>query len=222
MKLRWLHGWLIGAGLAFPGVTLAQECAGGACSNETGASGSCASGSCKTHKWHLDNCSNIPKGAQPAPNGTYVNRFIETQQNKAEMDDFVIYKHMWYKGGTDLGPLGRYTLDQIVKRLPTVPFPVVIATSKDAALDESRRDHVMAMLKLRGVDDPARVIVAYPIAEGLFGDEAPRIYNGIIGVGNQGTDTFGGGGGLGGFGRLPAGGFNAFRGFGGFGGIGRP
>ena len=33
-----------------------------------------------------------------------------------------------------------YTLDQIVKRLPTVPFPVVIATSKDAALDESEID----------------------------------------------------------------------------------
>ena len=72
-----------------------------------------------------------------AATGTYINKIIQIQDSKAEMDDFVIYKHMWYMGGTQLGPLGRYQLDLIAKRLPTVPFPVVVATSKNDGLDEA-------------------------------------------------------------------------------------
>src|SRR5262249_40280429 len=148
------------------------------------------------------------------------------QAGKAESDDFVLYNHMWCKGGTDLGPLGRYQLELMAKRLPTVPFPVVIATSKDAALDQARREVVVAQLAAWGFTDPTRVVVAYPIAEGLYGDEAYRIADAYLGLpgGGFGGGLLGGGlgGGLGGFGRLPGGGFNAFRGFGGALGIGRP
>ena len=63
------------------------------------------------------------------------------------------------------------------------------------------------MLAARGFSDPTRVIVAFPVAEGLYGEEAPRIYNGIL----QGG--FGFGGGFGGFG----GGYGAVGGFGAFG-----
>lgn len=171
-----------------------------------------------------DRCPNIPPGTQPAPPGTYVNKFIHIQAGKAETDDFVLYKHMWFRGGTELGPLGRYQLDLITRRLATVPFPVVIETSKDDKLDADRRDVIVSLLNARGFTDPDRVIVAYPIAEGLLGVESFRIYNGLIGTGTLGGGGLGGlggvGPGFGGFGGggfLTGGGFNPFVGSSGFG-----
>lgn len=171
----------------------------------------------------IDNCATVPRGAQPAPAGTYINEFIKVQETKAELDDFVIYKHMWYRGGTELGPLGRYQLDLIGSRLGGVPFPVVIETSKNDKLDEQRRDAIVALLAMRGFQDASRVLVAYPIAGGLYGDEAPRIYNGLIGLynfNNNFNNGFNGGfGGFGGSGGFSGSSFNGFNNFGGFGGF---
>src|SRR5262245_23584291 len=160
---------------------------------------------CCGHACRIDNCATIPPGAQPAPIGTYVNRWIHLQETKAEMDDFVIYKHMWFRGGRELGPMGRYQLDLMTQRLAQVPFPVVIETSLNDEIDADRRDIIIALLKSRGFTDPTRVIVAFPIAEGLYGDEADRIYQGYIrgfaGGLNQGVPFgFGGVGFGGGFG----------------------
>jgi hypothetical protein len=176
----------------------------------------------KGDRWYcVNNCANIPKGAQPAPPGTYINKFIEIQSGIAEADDFVLYKHMWFKGGTELGPLGRYQLDLISRRLARVPFPVVVETSMNDSLDQQRREIVVSLLAARGYMDPSRVVVAFPQAEGLYGDEAPRIYNRLLfggplgGLGRAGIT----GGALGtGFGGL--GGPGGFGGFGGFGGGG--
>jgi hypothetical protein len=205
-KRLWVHAWVLGAGLACPGAVLA-----------TGPITRC-----------IDNCATIPPGAQPALCGTYVNQFIHIQETKAEMDDFVLYKHMWFRGGTELGPLGRYQMDMIVKRLPGVPFPVVIETSKNEALDNARRETIVTMLAARGLTDKSRIIVAFPQAEGLYGDEAPLIYNGLLrgtrggangGYGGGGFGNFGGGfGGMGGGfggGGFGGGGFGGggFRGF---------
>ncbi len=204
-----LSACLLGAALAWPGAAQADwlfkkkdycgDCYGGHCKNR----------SIKQPFPKIDNCAQIPPGAQPAPPGTYVNRFIQVQQATAETDDFVLYRHMWYRGGSELGPLGRYQLDLISRRLQDTPFPVVIATAKNDALDEARRDVVVSLLKARGYTDETRVIVAYPIAEGLLGDEAPRIQQGILfgGFFNDQGGLFGGGFGFGGLG-----------GFGGFGG----
>src|SRR5207244_5628350 len=124
-KQKCLCAWLLAAGLVLPGIVRADG-DGDDCSTWTGKF---------RRAWRLDRCANIPKGAQPAPAGTYLNKFVEIQTGLAEQDDFVLYKHMWYRGGTELGPLGRFQLDLIAKRLSTVPFPVVIATSKNDALD---------------------------------------------------------------------------------------
>jgi hypothetical protein len=177
----------------------------------------------KNSRWYcVDNCATIPKGAQPAPPGTYINKFIEIQTSIAEADDFVLYKHMWYRAGTELGPLGRYQLDLISRRLANVPFPVVIETTKNDSLDQQRRDIIVSLLAARGFTDPSRVIVAFPIAEGLYGDEAPRLYNRLLFGGGQFAGGFGGGitGGAlgGGFGGLGGGGFGGGFGGGGFGG----
>jgi hypothetical protein len=174
MKSRWVHSLVVGATLA---------------SAEAGR----AHDSWLFRPLHfIDNCSTIPLGALPAPLGTYVNRFIHIQETKAEMDDFVIYKHMWYMGGKELGPYGKYVLDMIVHRLPSVPFPVVIETSKNPALDEQRLQIIIDLLAQRGINDPSRVIIAYPMAEGLRLGEAGAAGGGGAPGGGGG---FGGGGG---------------------------
>src|SRR5262245_11393802 len=125
-----LCGWLVGAGLAWSGHALAGDKGCSSCG----------------HWLCVDNCATIPKGALPAPTGTYVNGWANAQETAAESDDFVIYKNMWYRGGKELGPLGKYQLDLIARRLPTTPFPVVIATSKDDELDEARREVIVTLL----------------------------------------------------------------------------
>ncbi|MFN4260368.1 MAG: hypothetical protein ACK4RK_13820 [Gemmataceae bacterium] len=167
--------------------------------------------------WRVDNCAAIPSGAIPAPTGTYTRWWENRQAAKAEADDFVIYKHEWCDRSCELGPYGRYHLRQISKRLPTVPFPVLIQADSDEALNVTRQQVIIMTLLEHGIADAeARVIVGFPEAEGLYGEEAPVIYNESFqqstGFGGQG---FGGATNLSGFGGV--GGFGGLGGFGGFG-----
>jgi hypothetical protein len=134
---------------------------------------------------------------------------------KAAEDDFVIYKHEWFQGGINLGPYGRYHLNEIVRRLGGVPFPVVIQADFNEELNAARQQAIVRYLNYSGYHDAAmRVIVAFPRAEGLFGDEAFRIYTGILrggtrsggisgsgalGIGTSSMGGFGGGGRTGGY-----------------------
>jgi hypothetical protein len=166
--------------------------------------------------WCVDNCATIPPGAIPAPCGTYVRRAHDIQSAKAEADDFTIYKHEWLLAGKELGPYGRYHLNELVRRLPGVPFPVVIQPTPDGELNEARRKLIVHYLDLYGIPDAEqRVLVAFPQAEGLYGEEAERVYQQILeggqnigfgglfggGLGGLGGGGFGGGfgGGIGGF-----------------------
>lgn len=180
----------------------------------------------KGSKWAVDNCSTIPQGAIPVPNGTYVHAWQNAQAHKAEADDFVFYRQEWYLGGQELGPYGRYHLHQVVKRLPAEPFPVVVQPVPDEHLNETRRQLLVQYLAMNGVPDAdQRVIVAFPEAEGLNGEEAPIVYRQMI----RGTGGFGGNTGIGGsvsglgggFGGGIAGGMGGLGGIGGgFGGLG--
>jgi hypothetical protein len=153
-RIRWVHGGLLALCLL------------------TGCS----------YKWYWldpDNCSTIPPGALPRPNGSSVRDMMEVQAANAAADDFVIYLHFWaYEGdGTTFGPFGQWQWNEIVRRLPTVPFPIVIQPNgHDKLLDEARRLCLINQLgKLGFADAPHRVIIATPIAEALYGVEAPRI-----------------------------------------------
>jgi hypothetical protein len=204
MTPRRLSAWILPSALCllgWAGAARAQHCGWGCGYGHGHGAGS---------PWHIDNCATIPRRAQPAPPGTYVNRWTHLQETKAEMDDFVLYRHMWHRGGVELGPLGRYQLDMISNRLPGVPFPVVIETSLDDRLDEARREVVLTLLQRRGFEDATRVIVAFPIAEGLSGEEAPRIAQFYYVGGGIGGGGIGGLGSFGGFGGF---GFGGFRGF---------
>jgi hypothetical protein len=110
------------------------------------------------------------------PNGTHVREFQHLQTVKAEADDFVIYKNEWYLGGTTPGPFGLYHLNEIARRAPGSPFPVVIQPELDPTVNETRRDVVVKHLLATGVPDArTRVIIALPQAEGLAGEDAARL-----------------------------------------------
>jgi hypothetical protein len=124
----------------------------------------------------------------------------------------------------------------MIKRLPFVPFPILIqAHTLDGHLNEQRRCNIVQALQLNGIPDAEqRVVLGFPEAEGLYGDEAPRIYAQMISeqtgfnllqggsgaFGNNFFNNFGFGGaggfnnfgGIGGFGNFGAGGFNNFGG----------
>ena len=181
-------------------------------------------GGCGRSHGHAD----IEAGAIPELTGTKVRNIREYQESLAEQDDFVIYEHEWLYGGTKPGPYGRYHLAQILKRLPEVPFPVLIQAHPDDALNEARRLMVSQYLQTNGIlDADTRVIIGFPEPGGLYGSEAVAIYRlgfdprygayGLYGGGNGGIY----GGGSSGYGGLRGGG-GAFNGIGGaFGGLRR-
>jgi len=154
----------------------------------------------RTWGWHA-------RPPMPPPLGYAVNSWQEAQINEAEKDDFVIYLMEW-QGTTNVGPYGRYHLEQIAERLPSVPFPVIIQPSQDDKLNFARRVALVTYLANKGIADAEqRVRIAYPQAEGLYGAEAPRAFQPIGGM-NQGSGNSGGQGlGLGGAGGMSSGTF---------------
>ncbi|HMP03285.1 MAG TPA: hypothetical protein PKD86_08545 [Gemmatales bacterium] len=150
------RSWIIGLGLALP--VLISGC--------TSCDGP-----------GLDRCPSIAPGAMPPPAGTHVRRLETMQIDKAEADDFVVYRHEWYMGGQELGPYGKYHLQLIARRLPLVPFPVLIEAADDMTLNENRRKLVVQMLQSQGITDAEqRVVLGYPEAEGLYGEEAEQAF----------------------------------------------
>jgi hypothetical protein len=171
--------------------------------------------------WSTDRCADIPCGAIPQPPGTFSCQWQNAQKFRAEQDKFVIYRYEWFEGGDRLGPDGRRHIEAIAQRLDGVPFPVIVEKSDDNAVNETRRQQVIASLATLGVANPEqRVILGYSEAEGLSGPEAVRIGNrspaspslapgggggyGPVGGGFGAGTTFGGG--AGGFGAGGSGG----------------
>jgi hypothetical protein len=153
------------------------------------------------------------------PHGSFVRRFQALQADKAEASDFVVFLNEWFEGGTQLGPFGVYHINQIAQRLPTVPFLVMVQPQADSALNEKRRQVVVAALLGLGVADAeTRVVIAYPDAEGIRYEDIERVwthslfYHEAYGVYGQGA--YGGYGGYGGYRAGWGGGWFGGRGFG--------
>ncbi|MFL5330640.1 MAG: hypothetical protein ACJ8C4_17190 [Gemmataceae bacterium] len=143
-------------------------------------------------------------GTWPPPNGSYLYRWKEEQDNRAEASDFTIFLTEWYMGGTDLGPYGLHHLGDIAKRLPTVRFPVVIEPHLDTNLNEKRRELVVQVLTNQGfADAESRVVIAFPQAEFMYGEEGVVTFNQMLFGGNNGRGRGGynnQNGGMGGYG----------------------
>ena len=152
-----------------------------------------ATGCCETgHK----SCNDIPPGAIPQPNGTYLCQWNHAETDRAIQDHFVIYQYEWSADGTRLTSSGQEHLMRIAQRLPQVCFPVVIEPVSDPRLNELRRLTVLEGLANCHVPIvPDRVVLGRPGAEGLYGQEAPGVAAGMLGSqgGGQGAGTTGGG-----------------------------
>ncbi|MEJ5277074.1 MAG: hypothetical protein WHU94_14280, partial [Thermogemmata sp.] len=88
---------------------------------------------------HIDNCADIPKGAIPAPVGTFTTEWQARQAGKAEADDFVFYYNEWLDDQAVLGPYGGEHLDRVIPRLPYVPFQIIIQPEPDKPALNARR-----------------------------------------------------------------------------------
>jgi hypothetical protein len=142
---------------------------------------------------NIDNCSDIPQGSIPQPIGTFTNRYLNLQAAKGERDDFVLYYSDWMYEKAVLGPFGSERLGRIAARLPYTPFTVIVQPEPDqpADLTNQRYQAVVAALTAAGIENAAqRVVIGPSPAEGLYGEEAPRIFQSLL----QGGGGFGGGG----------------------------
>jgi hypothetical protein len=217
-KFRW-RLWVCPALLApalVAGCLCRGDCGGGA--------GGCgAGGGLFGNGGMFDKCATIPQGAIPPPIGTHTNELLGRQVAKAEMDQFVLYLYEWSGDTANFGPFGSRHMERLATRLPSVTYPVIIEPDCDANLNESRRLTVIAFLEQRGITDAgARVRLGYPIAEGIYGEEAPRIYRQMLSpqsgsYGRGSFQGFQGGFGSGSFSGGFGGGFGG--GLGGFGGM---
>jgi len=140
------------------------------------------------------------------------------QTFKASLDRYVVHNREWYMGGVTLGPAGRRHVLGLLDELRRSEAALILAPDEDVRRDEPRRRALVELLANAGFSDAlARVRLAYPIAEGLYGEEAIRIYPRLFQQTNGGFGGGGGGGGAGGFGG--GGGGGALFGGGGGGGF---
>ncbi len=121
-------------------------------------------------------------GAIPQPIGTHVNELITRQVNKAEVDQFAIYLYEWAGDSANFGPFGSRHIERLAARLPHVQFPVVIEPDcGDPGVNEARRLTVVAFLEQHGIPNASQVVrLGFPQAEGLYADEAERIYRQML------------------------------------------
>jgi hypothetical protein len=158
-------------GLVLPVFLAGCLCRGG---GTCGTSGKIGSGI-------ADKCATIPAGAIPQPLGTHTNEIISRQVNKAEMDQFVIYLYEWQGDSPNFGPFGTRHIERIAARLPQVSFRVVIEPDCDRGINEARRLTIIAYLEQKGIANASEVVqLGFPQAEGLYGDEAERIYRQML------------------------------------------
>ena len=167
----------------------------------------------------------------PRPLGSSVRTHFDMQRQGAAGSDFVINQHEWYQGGESLGPDGRRHVAELAQRMQAEQYPIVLepaepdlkvspnietAIQMARAKDQDRRMAVIQQLAASGsVGADSRVIVAYPQAEGLRGDESIRVFRSL----SRGGGNLGGGGGNGNGGGNNGGGFGGGLG-GGLGGGG--
>jgi len=117
----------------------------------------------------------------PEPNGAFVRKFEEVQTGKAKASAFVFFLDEWYLGGWTLGPHGTRHLLEVAQNLPDMPYPVQIQPGPNIDLNEQRRLTIVNALLKHGIPDAnARVVIAFPQALGLDGEEAERIYRQML------------------------------------------
>lgn len=137
----------------------------------------------------------MPPYDRPFPLGQVSDAFWETQQTNAEAADFILYDYEFVGTTAMLNPMGREHMTQIARRLPHVPFPIVIEMSEKTndpqenrdlmQIDETRRANVVMWLQKFYADDPTmdpeqianRVVIAPDFAYQVNSSQAARNFS---------------------------------------------
>ena len=180
----------------------------------------------------VERARDVAYATVPQPVGTASRMHFSRQESRAEEGDFVVHQHEWFNGGVSLGPGGHRHLERLAQRMGGESFIVVVepvapdlklhrdigvAATVAKKTDAHRRVVLVELLANSGVKDAdSRVVVGWPGAEGLRGDEASRVFgrmnSRIRGGGGGFGGGGGGGGGFGGCGGLGGGGGGGFGG----------
>ncbi|MDO4628625.1 MAG: hypothetical protein Q4C70_05535 [Planctomycetia bacterium] len=152
----------------------------------------------------------MPPYDRPFPLGQVSDAFNETQQTNAEAADFILYDYEFVGETATLNPKGRDHMIQIARRLPHVPFPIVVEMTEKtndvkenqhrATIDETRRANVVMWLQKFYADDPSmnpqaiagRVVIAPDFNYQMRADEAISSFNNSS-LTNGSTGNYGGG-----------------------------
>ncbi|MBX3443188.1 MAG: hypothetical protein KF774_12350 [Planctomyces sp.] len=129
--------------------------------------------------------------------------YYEMQTN-AEAYDFVMHDLDFVGQTTELTSDGKDHVLEIAARMRSAPFPVIIERSPDNAdpeLDLARRNLIVQILCDFGhTDAHQRVVIAPAYGQGMWSQQAQRMYFQHVNTGGWGGGNFGGGGGFGMFG----------------------
>lgn len=113
-------------------------------------------------------CS-FPKGAIPAPVGTYACQWQQAHAAAAHADGFVLCLADWVGDSTQFGPAAKKRLIEFAEQGGTPAHQVLIQESEDAELNDQRRSAVIEFLAARGSDFPAeQVVLGEPKSLGLY------------------------------------------------------
>lgn len=159
----------------------------------------------------------FPPYDRPFPLGQVSDAFHEIQQTNAEAADFILHDYEFLGGkGKEamLNPKGREHLIQIARRLPHVPFPIVVEITEKgnnveknrelASIDEKRRANIVMWLQEFYEKDPTvtpqeiddRVVVAPDFEYQMRAERAIESFEYSESYGSYGSH--GGNGGFGG------------------------
>lgn len=126
-----------------------------------------------------------PEEFEERPFGTSLSAHLRTHVANGMAARMVLYQYDFHQGVDDafrLNAHGRRRLDEITRMLQCDVWPVVIEPSDEGhQLDCARRDHVLKLLsECIGTVLEEWVVVAYPEASGLEGEEAVIIYANLL------------------------------------------
>lgn len=147
-----------------------------------------------------ENCNDIPKGAIPQPLGSYVCAWHSAHAASADQDDRVLYSYQFECGGDQLSAEGKRHLRMQMGDTSGIVRPIIVQSVDDPELSVRRRNSVIDYLVQLGIEQPNDLVrIGDSKAEGLLGQDVPRIANGITSQSNSGgrgsgRSSLGGGG----------------------------
>lgn len=127
---------------------------------------------CQAHMW------GYPEEFEAPPLGQTIHAHFRTMVANGEAAAMVLYRYDFCDGSDVLNLRGRDQLTKIAAMLRGNGFPIIIERTPEApALAEARRAAILNVLAHNAIAlPPERVVIGPPIANGLSGEEAERLY----------------------------------------------